>query len=95
MSLVCVLAVACLLWWCKIARGDDDIYSCENFQPSNFNISIGKTTSASESILYYRKLKQTKAVMLMSSDRQISQAASELQVPWELWEVGEGEVVQR
>ena len=94
--MVCVLAVACLLWWCEIARGDDDIYSCENFQPSNFNISIGKTISASESkYLYYRKLEQTKAVMLMFSDSPKSQAASELQVPWELWEVGEGEVVQR
>ena len=47
MNLVGVLAVVCLLCCCERAKGadsddDGDIYSCEIFQPANFNISIGK-----------------------------------------------------
>ena len=42
-----VLAVVLLLWCCESVKGiDDDIFSCEIFQPANFNISIGKISSA-------------------------------------------------
>ena len=53
MSVARVLVVTCLLWCCESAKIDSDINSCENFQPFNFDISIG------EIIQYYISLQST------------------------------------
>ena len=49
-----VLAVAFLLWCCESVKGiNDDIFSCEIFQPANFNISIGKINSSIYLFLFF------------------------------------------